>query len=437
MSQQPLSGFFEEKGISEAALSAYREGRKATIAQEYAKAIQYYTDALAFEGTPPLFNARTFEYRGECHWLLGDLDTAEQDYKAALTASNDSNQIARARVRLGELADFRGRFQEAEALYRQALVEGVTTENLLVIAQARRGLGVLNRRQGNTEKAIEHLTQALIAFRQTGEARSQAQVLTNLGRTRHARGEYQHALMAHREALNILKSLDDRWRIVQTLNDIGECHQALYDYENALGHHQQGYRLADQYGANLLKPELQRNLGVDLVEQGRYQEGLPYLQAALDAARGINDREQEALALYNLARAYMRQGRPDEALQAATELDEMASELDVERYRALAAYVRGELFFQRGEREAAVDELNTAMLAAQTSIDRGVLWKLHATMSQVVENEAIASVHRTIAAEFIRQTAEPLQDAHLKSCFVHAPPVMAVLTAAGIDPDTL
>jgi tetratricopeptide (TPR) repeat protein len=437
MSQQPLSGFFEEKGISEAALAAYREGRKATISQDYLKAIMCYTDALSFEGTPDLFNARTFEYRGECHWLLGDLETAEQDYLAALSASDDGNQIARARVRLGELADFRGRFLEAEALYRQALAEGVTTDSLLVIAQARRGLGVLNRRQGNTEKAITHLTQALIAFRQAGEARSQAQVLTNLGRTRQVRGEYQHALTAHREALAILKSLEDRWRIVQSLNDIGECHQSLYDYENALRHHRQGLQLAHQYGANLLKPELQRNLGVDLVEQDRYEEGVRNLQEALKAARTIKDREQEALALYNLATAYLGRSCIEKALQAVSDLDQIADELNVERYKALASYVRGELLFLQGERAAAVDELNSAMLAAQTSIDRGVLWKLHASMSQVVDNEAIASVHRTIAAEFIRQTAEPLQDAHLKSCFVHAAPVMAVLGAAGIDPESL
>jgi hypothetical protein len=55
----------------------------------------------------------------------------------------------------------------------------------------------------------------------------------------------------------------------------------------------------------------------------------------------------------------------------------------------------------------------------------------------VVENEQIAAVHRTIAAEFIRQTAEPLQDEHLKSCFVFAPPVLAILNLAGINPAKL
>jgi hypothetical protein len=103
----------------------------------------------------------------------------------------------------------------------------------------------------------------------------------------------------------------------------------------------------------------------------------------------------------------------------------------------LASFVKGELLFYRGERETAVSHLNQAMLAAQTSIDRGVLWKLHATMSHILENEAIAAVHLTIAADFIRQTAEPLQDQTLKQTFLQAPPVLAVLTAAGIDPEKL
>jgi tetratricopeptide (TPR) repeat protein len=317
------------------------------------------------------------------------------------------------------------------------LAEGIQTKNLLVIAQVRRGLGVLYRRQGDTEKAINNLSQALIAFRQSGEARAQAQVLNSLGRTRHARGEYQHALVAHREALTILESLDDRWRVVQTLNNIGECHQSLYDFENALYHHEHGFQLASEYGANLLKLELQRNLGVDLFEQGQIEEGMRNLQAALSEARRLKDREQEALGLYDLARAHLRQSHFDETRSAVDALEEMADDLNVERYRALSAYVRGELFFQQGDRDAAVAELNSAMLAAQTSVDRGVLWKLHATMSYVEDDEAIANVHRTIAAEFIRQTAEPIQDPHLKYCFLHAPPVLAVLNAAGIDADKL
>lgn len=437
MSDTITSGQLSLSGVSAAALKAFREGRQAAQAQQYDKAVRYYSDALNFEGTPAMFRARLHEYRGQCYWLLGEFDTAESDYQQSLAVSDSLDQTARARVRLGELADFRGQYAQAEALYQQSLEEGLAAENLLVIGRARRGLGVLYRRQGNTDTAMSHLTQSLAAFRQAGETREQGRVLTSIGRTRQARGEYQQALNAHKEAYLLLESLNDRWRLVQALNDIGECHQSLYDIDNALRYHQEALRQASEMKSDLLIPEIKRNLGIDLVELGQYEEGLVYLQAALEGARAVGNREHEALTLYHLARAYLRHEDFTLAEQAANGLSTIAESLDVDRYRALAAFVRGELLFYQGEQGAALAELNMAMLAAQTSVDRGTLWKLHATMSHVAENENIAAVHLTIAADFIRQTAEPIQDPQLKSCFVYAPPVLAVLHAAQIDPEKL
>ena len=167
------------------------------------------------------------------------------------------------------------------------------------------------------------------------------------------------------------------------------------------------------------------------------EQGMYYLQASLDGARDIGNREHEALALYNLARAHIRQSNLEMADRMVLMLQSVAESLDADRYRALACFAKGELLFYQGDQETAVLQLNKAMLAAQTSLDRGVLWKLHATMSHVISNPEIAAVHLTIAADFIRQTAEPLKDPHLKDCFVHAPPVLAVLQAANIDPEKL
>jgi tetratricopeptide (TPR) repeat protein len=431
------SGQFSLSGVHAAALHAFREGRLAAREQEYEKAARYYTEALAFNDLPIVFSARLYEYRGQCYWLLGHFDEAETDYQQSLTLSDSLDQTARSRVRLGELADFRGQYEVAERLYNQALQEGLAAENLLVIGRARRGLGVLNRRQGNTDKAISHLTQSLAAFRQAGEAREQGRVLTSLGRTYQARGEYHAALAAHQEARRILESVNDRWRVVQALNDIGECHQVLYDIDNALKFHEQALQQALEVNAALLLPEIKRNLGIDLVELGQYQRGVEYLQEALAGARAVGNREHEALALYNLAHAYLQHEDFVQAAQVVTQLSQIAEELNVDRYRALASFVRGEFLFFQGDQAAAMTELNVAMLAAQTSVDRGVLWKLHATMGHVAENVAIAAVHISIAADFIRQTAEPLQDPHLKACFVYAPPVLAVLHAANINPAKL
>lgn len=437
MSDTISSGQFSLAGVSAAAITAFREGRLASSEQAFEKAIQYFTEALAFDRTPAHFRARVFEYRGLCFWLMGEFRAAEKDYRESLTTSTDIDQMARARVRLGELADFRGEYELAAELYKTALQEGNATENLLVIGRARRGLGILDRRQGNTERALSQLTQALAIFRQGGETREQGRVLTSLGRTRQARGEYQQALVAHREAYVILESVNDRWRVAQAVNDIGECHQALYDVEKAYEHHQRALQLATSAGAKLLIPEIKRNLGVDLVESGQYEQGLVYLQAALKGTREHGNREHEALTLYHLARAYLHHGDDGLAVQLVLALTHVAELLNADRYRALAAFVHGELLFHQGRKPEALNELNLAMLAAQTAVDRGILWKLHAAMSHVTENDQIAAVHLNIAAEFIRQTAEPLQDEHLRHCFLNAPPVMAVLQAANVNPNFL
>ncbi len=435
---EPLSsGQLSLSGVSSAALKAFREGLLAARAQNYWKAIEYYGDALQFGNIPDEFRARLFEYRGLCFWLVGEYRAAAKDYQDSLTASDSLEQQGRARVRLGELADFRGEYAQAEKLFNQALSEGIKANNLLVIGRAYRGLGILNRRQGNTERALSHLNQALTAVRQAGETREQARVLLSLGRTRQARGEYQQALDAYAEARTILESLKDRWRLTQVINDIGECHQALYDIETALEYHQRALRLANEVEATIIIPEIKRNLGIDLVEMGQYEAGLVYMQAALEAARQVGNREHEGYTLYHLARVYIRFNNYDMAVQAIDALQEVADILDADRYRALASFVRGELYFAQDKKVEAEAELNNAMLTAQTAVDRGILWKLHATMSLVADNPAIAAVHRTIAADFIRQTAEPLKDARLKDCFVHAPPVLAVLHAADIDPEKL
>ena len=420
-----------------AALEIYRQGRQAARDGQYPEAIQLYSDALDFDDTDIIFRARVLEYRGECHWLLNDFDSAEADYQASYDLSDDIEQQSRAIVRLAEVADFRGGYDKSRELYQKALKDALAANLLWVIGRARRGLGILSRRHGSIEQAISHLSQALAAFRQLGAARDQARVLTSLGRARHARGEYHHALLAHREALTIFESLQDSWRVVQTLNDIGEVHQSLYDIENARIYHERALKLANEYGADVIKPDIQRNLGVDLVEQGDFEEGLAYLQSSLTGACQIGYRDQEALALYALTRAYLRRSRINQAQQAVAQLEAVAEDLDAERFRALAAFARGELLFHQGNQPAAITELNAAMLAAQVSLDIGVLWKLHATMAHVVDDKNIAAVHLNIATEFIRQTAEPLPDPQLKACFVYAPPVLAVLHEAGIDPDKL
>lgn len=437
MPEQTVSGVFNTLNIPEEAITAYRAGKVAVTAQNYNQAIEYFSQALEFPDTPPLFRARALDQRGMSAWLLSKYKPAKADFLAALDICDDPALCARLHARLGDVADSSGDYEAAIPAYTEALRMGMEANDILAIGRAQRGLGVVNRRQGNTEKALSHLTQALAAFRQSGDPHEQLRVLTSIGRTRQARGEYQRAISALNEALNIAEALKDRWRIALALNDIGEAYQALYDLDTALTFHTRALELAAGAGADMIKPDILRNLGVDHIELGRVEIGMAHLLEALELSRSIGNREQEALTLYYVARGYFRQNNAYTAARIVSDLSNLADILNADRFRALAAFVRGELLFAQGSRVAAAAELNVAVLDAQTALDRGMLWKLHAAMSHIVDDEAIASVHAQIAADFIQQTAEPLQDPHLKASFINAAPVTAVLTAAGINPDKL
>lgn len=431
-----ISSIFPQINIAPAAFEAYNAGKTAEARQQYQEAVAYYDQALGSDSST-IFQSRVLDKRGNCYWLLGQYELAARDFQQALEISDDPGQRARSRARLAEVADARGWYDEALQLYQAALEEGMAAGDVLAIGRSQRGLGIVYRRQGNAEKAIAHLTQALAAFRQAGEALEQARVLTSLGRTRYARGEYQQAITAHIEALHILQNLGDRWRIALSLNDIGECHQALYDLESAIDYHKQALQIAEEEQAEVIMPDIKRNMGVNLVGCGQYEAGIGYLTDALTAAERFGNREQAALILYALGSAHINGPDLPQAEVVIAQLSQIANELGADRYQALAAFRRGDLLLAKGQMAAATAELQAAMLAAQNSLDRGVLWQLHATMSYVVEDANIAAIHRSIAADFLQQTIYPLQDARLKEIFVHAPPVVAVLTAVGIEPESL
>lgn len=432
-----VSSAFPRLDIPEEALRAYQDGRTAEDAQQYQEALTHYDRALQFTDAPSLFISRVLDKRGTVYWLLGQYEPAARDFHKAMEVTNDPGQRARTRARLGDVADARGWYDEARQLYQTALEEGMAAGDILAIGRSHRGLGIVHRRQGNSEKAVFHLTQALAAYRQAGEALEQARVLTSLGRTRHARGEYQLAISAHEEAIKILKTFGDRWRVALCLNDLGECYQALYDLAKAIEYHRQALQIVVEVKADVIEPDVKRNMGVNLVGCGDFVEGIRYLNEALAMARKLGNREQEALTLFALAQAYLNQLELNMAEQVIDELTKAAQELNADRYHALAAFRRGELCLARRDNKTATTELQTAMIAAQSSIDQGLLWKLHATMSYVVEDEAIAAIHRNIAADFIQQTIYPLQDRHLKETFLQAPPVLAVLAAVGQSPEDL
>ncbi|VAW34309.1 hypothetical protein MNBD_CHLOROFLEXI01-2610, partial [hydrothermal vent metagenome] len=80
-----------------------------------------------------------------------------------------------------------------------------------------------------------------------------------------------------------------------------------------------------------------------------------------------------------------------------------------------------------GNLSTAEEQWHQALFLAHETENRMILWQLHAALAQIAELPNLATVHIRIAAEVIYQIAEPFTDEALKTGFLTAVPVTAVL----------
>jgi Flp pilus assembly protein TadD len=137
-------------------MSPYAAGLREFEQGHFAKALELFSQAIA--GGDDVANA--YSKRGVCQLRLGSAETAERDFRAAL--STDARCLS-AMVNLGSLMLERGDFNDAEACFRQALRIDET------YAPAHHNLGVLLRRRGKIAASVRELR--LAAKYEAGAAR--------------------------------------------------------------------------------------------------------------------------------------------------------------------------------------------------------------------------------------------------------------------------
>lgn len=367
--------------------------------------------------------------RSRARLLYGDY-SALPDLQTVRTGATDRIQRAEALVGIADCSSGIGDYQTAEEAYRTVLAETQEDRHGLVCIRAWIGLGALYRKQGHIEKSVQALLQARHLLQQTPDAYELGRTLINLGIAYAFAGRLHEAITAYDEALKCFRTLRDDHRTAAVLNNLGEIYQELRDLGQALRYHEEAITLATEVGAQRIAVDVTRNIGVDLLLSGRYSEGMMCLQQALSQAREIEDKDLALQALYSLGDAFLRQGEIERAIALAGELAAEAAAVKSDLHMSRARYLLGRCHLARGERQTAQAILQEALAEAHAVPSRILLWQLHATLGRATEDPEVAQVHFRIAADFIRQTAEPLISAELRSQFLEQPEIRAVLERA-------
>jgi tetratricopeptide (TPR) repeat protein len=277
---------------------------------------------------------------------------------------------------------------------------------------------------------VEYLKEAIAIFEKTGNAAQQIRTINRMGVAYGYSGQIDLAIATFAEALHLSRKIGQQDTAVAALNNLGECYQHLYDFDQALAYHKEGLALAQQSQLRIIEADILRNMGLELCQLNRNDEGFDCLQRALTISEETKHQDNLSHTLYALALVEIDRGNLAEAFHYATQLKELTTRTDSRNLLASAHYALGLYYQQIGDADSAEQMWQQTLFLAHEANNRIHLWKTHDALARSAASPDLAQVHRRIAAEVIRQIAEPIKDAALRQKFLSAPPVQAVLDDA-------
>lgn len=360
---------------------------------------------------------------------LGRFDQAQDAIKLWQERTKNPESLIDLQIVRGRVLLRQGNFNKALAVLEEAVSRAEAQSYLRGMGEAYQTQANVLWALGRSEQALMLGRQALTIFRQMGDPQLQAQAHMAIAGASHYMGRFYEAIEHSRRAAHLFESLGNEYGMAVAYSNLGESYQQLYDMENALKYHQKAYEISGPQRANA---DLIRNLGVDMIGVGRVEEGLMYLNQALEKSRTDGERDLFFQALHSLASAHLALGNILEARRLAEELLAEAHQIDAIRHIIRATLILGHCARAEGDTVSAQEYLHEGFMAAQRASDKTIIWQTHAALADLLMDSqpAMAQVHRNIATEMVRTIAASIEDDRLRRIFQQAEPVHALLGGA-------
>jgi adenylate cyclase len=207
-------------------------------------------------------------------------------------------------LRLGQVLRHVGRWEEAEAVFRDALR---LANDQVTAARCRLEQGDLLRERGDPA-AVEWLEAARRSFAAAGHGAGLGEAEQRLGLVAMARGDYQQALAAFESALKPIAESGDKGRSAKLLVNLGAVFWSSGDLPRALDCFERSLRLAGEAGNRHYVGVAVGNLGGIYHLRGDYGRALDCYVQTLQCAFDVGDRLEMCISIGNLGHIYEDQG---------------------------------------------------------------------------------------------------------------------------------
>ena len=204
-------------------------------------------------------------------------------------------------------------------------------------------------------------------------ASNNAALLLNAGIRCYRQREYELANQAWQEALKVYRVSDERSQQILVLGNLGILHQELGQYSAAIDFFDLALEELQRYNSGDIdaQAKLLRLLSRTYASVGRLEEGITYLEQALNLVKSTANLEEQVTILTNLGSLYFSLGAYGDAHSYYQQGFEVAQKTDNTLVLASLLGAMGRLEQVEGNLEQAVENFEESLAIAldQTSIE--------------------------------------------------------------------
>lgn len=264
---------------------------------------------------------------GEYYQLRGRIDEAEQLLLKSLTTANqilreaiDEKEINKGKRYLAVIQpslayhlSARGKYVEAETLYRESLqiAEGLGDRREVAVIKSR--LASLLSARGQHDKAERLYRESLQVKERLGDNRGVAVTQSSLADQLYIRGQYDKAEHLYRESLQVKERLGDSREVSVTQSSLASLLSTLGQYDEAEQLYRESIQIAKGVGDSLGVAVTKSRLASLLSTRGQYDEAEHQYRESLRVVGPLGDSREIALIQKGLADLLRTRGQYNEA----------------------------------------------------------------------------------------------------------------------------
>lgn len=261
--------------------------------------------------------------------LMGRWDEAEAHYRDALVrAVGDAARTGHCQFALGKLGRLRGNYSVALDWLFHACTTWETLEDPAGLGQVFIEMGYVFWCQGEYTAARQYTEKSLTQIRKSGNRTGLWRALHSLGNIAHSEGDYTSARAFYEESLLLAREIGDKKAMAISLNNLGfVVAQNQSDYVAGWALLEESLALRREMGDKWGITQALNNLGVTACMQGDYAAAQAFIEESLGLERGLGDKWSIAITLENAGIVALERGdyatsqaRYMESLQLAHEI---------------------------------------------------------------------------------------------------------------------